>query len=198
MQLKLVAVGSALVLSFGATACEQPGTTVSNNVSGTVDAGADEPGVANMGAAAVPAGAASTPAAFVTAITASDLFEIQSGKLAQEKGQSAAVKGMGEMLVEEHTKASNELKAKLASSNPPVTLPTALTAEQQGRLQALQGLSGAEFDRRWIAEQTASHQQTLTEINGFLASAEPGPIKDHAAAATGIIQQHLNELNRMK
>lgn len=196
MHLKIMAVGSVLALSLGTAACQQPTTGVTNNVAGSPEEFPDEPGVENMGSAAVPAGAPQTPAAYVTAITASDLFEIQSGQLAKQKGQSDRVKSLGSMLVDEHTKSSNELKAVLAQSNPPVTPPTSLPADMQARLQSLQGLSGEQFDQRWLAEQTVAHQQTLAAVNGFLAQAEPGPLKDHASKATGVIQKHLNELTR--
>lgn len=193
-----LAAAAVLALTASLVACKQPGTSVSNTVAGTPDGGADEPGVENMGTAATPAGAAQNPAGLVTALAASDLFEIQSGQLAQQKGQSSDVKSMGAMLVEEHTKSSNELKAILARSSPPVSPPvsppTALPPELQSRLQALQGLSSAEFDRRWIAEQTASHQRTLAALNGFLGQAQPGPLKDHAAKSSGVIQKHLNDL----
>lgn len=196
MRKALLVLGSTLGLTLGLTGCQQPGTTVSNNVAGTPDGGPDEPGVENLGAAAAPTPDPQSPAQFVTALAASDLFEIEAGKLAQEKGQSAQVKGFGEMLVEEHSKSSEELKALLARSNPPVAPPTALPADLQARLQQLGGLSGDEFDRRWMAEQTASHQQTLALLNGYLATAEPGPLKDHAAKATGTVQKHLNEFNQ--
>lgn len=196
MRKALLVMGSALGLSLGVAACDQPGTTVSNNVAGTPDGGPDEPGVKNLGAAAAPPSAPQTNADFVTALAASDLFEIEAGKLAQQKGQSSEVKGFGRMLQEEHRKSSEELKALLAKSNPPVTLPTTLPPDLQARLQQLQGLTGEQFDQRWMAEQKASHQETLALLNGYLAVAEPGPLKDHAAKATGTVQKHLNEFNQ--
>lgn len=196
MGLRNMALGSVAALGLALTGCEQPGTTVTNNVSGTPDAGADEPGVANMTGTAAPANAPQSPAEFISAVAASDQFEIQSGRLAQEKGQSDRVRGFGTMLVEDHTKAQEEFRRLLAQSNPPVTPPATLPAELQAKLSELAALSGPEFDQRWLAEQTAAHQRTLATLNGFLAVAPPGPLKDHAAKATGIVQQHLNEFNQ--
>lgn len=196
MKRKFMAVGGAVALTLGAAACQQQTTSVTNNVAGSPEEFPDEPGVENMASASAPAGSPQTPAAYVTAIAASDLFEVQSGQLAQQKGQSDRVKSLGAMLVDEHTKSSNELKAVLAQSNPPVSPPTALPPDMQARLQALQGVSGEQFDQRWLAEQTAAHQQALANVNGFLAQAEPGPLKDHASKATGVIQKHLNELTK--
>ena len=198
MRTAFLVLGSALGLSLGLTACEQPGTTVTNNVAGTPDGGADEPGVENLAASDVARSAPQSPAQFVTAIAASDRFEIESGNLAQQKGQSDRVKDLGKMLAEEHTELSNELKARLAKSSPPVTTPIDLPPDLRARLQQLESLSGEQFDQRWMAEQTASHQQTLALLNGYLAVAEPGPLKDHAAKATGTVQKHLYELNQSR
>jgi putative membrane protein len=198
MTRRLLAAASVMMLTASLGGCEQPGTTVTNNVSGTPDGGADEPGMENLTASAGPVYSGQSPAQFVNALAASDLFEIQSGKLAQQKGQSAEVRGFGAMLVDEHTKASGELLALLGRSNPPITPPAVLPPDLQAKLQQLALLSGDQFDQRWLAEQTASHQQTLALVNGFLATAQPGPLKDHAAKATGIVQKHLNEFNQAR
>ena len=138
-------LAAAAALALAAAACKQEGTTVSNNVSGSTDQ-TDEPGVANLGAAAAPAGMQLNAQQFAETAAGSDLFEIATGKLAQQKGSSAAVKGFGGMLVDEHTKSSNELKAA-AAKVPGVALPVVPPPELQARIDALRGLSGEAFDR---------------------------------------------------
>jgi putative membrane protein len=190
-------MAAVAALALGAAACKQPTTTVSNNVSGSTDQ-TDEPGVANLGATgAAPAGMQMNAQQFAETAAGSDLFEIATGKLAQQKGSSAAVKSFGEMLVEEHTKASNELKAA-AAKVPGVALPVIPPPELQARIDALRGLSGEAFDRQFIADQTASHQQTLTALNAYAATGEAQPLKEHAAKATGVVQKHLNELGQLQ
>ena len=189
-------LAAAVALALGAAACKQPTTTVSNNVSGSTDQ-TDEPGVANLGAAAAPGGMQMNAQQFAETAAGSDLFEIATGKLAQQKGSSAAVKRFGGMLVAEHTKSSNELKAA-AAKVPGLALPVVPPPELQARIDALQGLSGEAFDRQFLADQTASHQQTLTAVNAYAATGDAEPLKEHAAKSTGIIQKHLNELNQLQ
>ena len=193
---RMMSLAAIAALALGAAACKQEGTTVSNNVSGSTDQ-TDEPGVANLGAAAAPAGMQLNAQQFSEAAAGSDLFEIATGKLAQQKGSSAAVKSFGGMLVDEHTKASNELKAA-AAKVPGVALPVVPPPELQARIDALKGLSGEAFDRQFLADQTASHQQTLTALNAYAATGEAQPLKEHAARATGVVQKHLNELNQLQ
>lgn len=189
----LAALGA---LALGTAACKQEQTSVSNNVAGTPDGGTDEPGVANLGAsAAAPAATAMNAQQYVDAAAGSDLFEITTGKLAQQKGSSAEVKSLGAMLVDEHGKSSAELKAA-AAKVPGVAIPLVPPPELQARIDALQGLQGAAFDRQFLADQIAAHQQTLAALNSYAASGDAQPLKQHAAKASGAVQKHLNELNQ--
>ena len=185
----------AAVLALGLAACQQPDTTVSNN---QTQGQTDEAVVENLGNAMPQAPGTVMPAAeFAATAAGRDLFEIASGRLAQQKGQSDAVKSMGEMLVEEHTKSSNELKTMLQGVTPPVALPTGPPPELQARIDALAALQGEEFDKQWVSEQIAVHQQTLAELNGYIAKGDSSTLKDWASRATGVVQKHLNELNQL-
>jgi putative membrane protein len=191
---RTLTLSAMAALALGATACQQQGTTVSENQPQAEELNvSDEPGVENMTASsAVP-----TAPAFAAAAAGSDLFEIESGKLAQAKGSSAGVKRFGAELVSEHTKSSNELKAAVARLQPPVALPTAPPIELQTKLQTLQGLSGEAFDRQFIADQTVSHKQTLTALNGYIASGDNPALREWAQRASGMVQKHLQQLDRM-
>ena len=191
---RTLTLSAMAALALGATACQQQGTTVSENQPQAEELNvADEPGVENMTASsAVP------PApAFAATAAGSDLFEIESGKLAQAKGSSAGVKRFGAELVSEHTKSSNELKAAVARIQPPVALPTAPPIELQTKLQTLQGLSGEAFDKQFIADQIVSHKQTLTALNGYIAGGDNPALREWARRSTGMVQKHLQQLDRM-
>jgi len=192
---RFAVLASMAALSLAAAACKESGTTASQNEPQAAELNTpDDPGVANM---AAPAGTAVAAPQFAAQAAGSDLFEIASGKLAQQKGESIGVKEFGEQLVSEHSQSSTELKAALANVRPPVALPSAPPAELQAKLQALQGLSGDQFDQRFIADQIASHQQTLAAVNGYVATGDNPALRDWARKTTGVIQKHLQQLNRM-
>jgi len=196
---RFVMLASVAALTLAATACKESTTTVSQNEPQAAEMNTpDDPPVANLGAGAgAPAGAVTTAAQFAALAAGSDQFEIASGKLAQAKGGSSSVKNFGEQLVEEHTKSSTELKAALAGVRPPVPLPTAPPIELQTKLQSLGTLSGDAFDRQFVADQIASHQQTLAAINAYIATGDNPALRDWARKATGVVQKHLQQLNRM-
>lgn len=178
------------------SACKQEGTSISNNqTQGMTDEAAVENGAmtdGNMGMGA----AASADQAYVQNAAASDMFEIETSKLALEKATLPSIKTYAQMMIDEHTKSTTELKAAAGQAGIPV--PAALPADKQAKVDALRGLSGAEFDRQYLADQRSGHQETLAKVNGYIAAAPAGPLKDHASKVTGVVQKHLNSLEKIK
>ena len=68
---------------------------------------------------------------FVQKAAMSDIYEVQAGKLAAEKGQPDDVKQFGQQMVDAHTKNTEELTGIVKSKNIKVDLPTKLDAKHQ-------------------------------------------------------------------
>lgn len=144
-------------------------------------------------AAAMPADANG----FVSNVAASDMFEIESAKLAADKAQSPALKSFAAMLRSDHEKSTADLKTAAGAASPPLTVAPELDAEKQAMLGALKGLSGAEFDKAFVDQQKTAHQKALTLLNGY-SGAAGDPLKDFAGKAATVVQGHLDKLNAMK
>jgi predicted outer membrane protein len=72
--------------------------------------------------ALVSCGAPSTPD-FVQTVAMSDMYEVEAGKIASEKGQSDAVKQFGQQMVEAHTQTTEQLKGIVQAQSIKVELP---------------------------------------------------------------------------
>jgi putative membrane protein len=141
--------------------------------------------------AALPA-APQTAAEFAAAAAASDLFEIESSKLAQSQASGAKVKDFAAMLVKDHTNSTNELKSVAAKEN--ITLvPPALDADKQAKLDALKAASGEDFDRLYISQQIPAHEQALQLMQGYAAGGDNAAVKAFASKTAPVIQKHLDE-----
>ena len=146
---------------------------------------------------AAATGTALAPAEFVAAVAGSDMYEIESGKLAQSKGTSDAIKQMGAKLVTDHTKSSTDLKAAAAAASPAVTVPAALPVDQEAKLAALRAATGAEFDRLFVEQQKAAHQMTLGVLQSYASGGTAGPLKDFATKAAPVVEAHLTQMQSM-
>ena len=115
-----------------------------------------------------------------------DLYEVESG-LATTKASSPEVRRFAEMMIEDHTATTEQLKQILSTTTPAVALPMQPDARRQMLLSELMMLEGAEFDRRYVAQQTDAHREAVMLMEGF---AERGDQQD--------LKQFGRENNRPK
>ncbi len=134
--------------------------------------------------------------AFVMEAGPGGLTEVELGRLAAQKGQSADVKKFGQRMVTDHSKANAELK-KLAASKG-ITLPTEMNAEQMAEHAKLAKLSGAEFDREYMTLMVEDHDK---DVAAFLDEAKDGSdpdIKSFAAKTLPTLQEHQRMAKEIK
>jgi putative membrane protein len=92
-------------------------------------------------------------------ITHANLAEIQTGKMALEKSNNDQVRKFAQKMIDDHTKAHQELQ-KLAASKG-VTLPTDTDPQHKVIATALKVLSGDTFDRQYMSQVgVADHKRT--------------------------------------
>ena len=75
-----------------------------------------------------------------------NIAEINAGKMAEQKSENDQVKSFAKTMVDDHTKALDELK-QIAQAKG-VTLPTAPDSKQQAMEKKLSALSAAQFDAK--------------------------------------------------
>lgn len=143
------------------------------------------------------AAAANSADAYVPAAAISDMFEIQSSKLASEKSQSAGVKDFARMLIADHTASTAKLKAALKSTNLQITPPTALDARRKGMIDNLKAASAADFDKVYLDQQTAAHREALTLHSGYAEDGENPALKQVASGLVPTIQKHLDTVQKL-
>jgi putative membrane protein len=126
---------------------------------------------------------------FVKNAALGGLTEVELGKLATQKASDQKVKDFGQKMVDDHTKANDELKQAASKSSIPV--PESLDSKHQSRIDKLSKLSGAEFDKAYIKDQLKDHQ---TDVQEFKEEAQNGTdpnIKAFASTALPVLQHHL-------
>lgn len=124
------------------------------------------------------------------------LTEVQLGRLAAERATNPAVKQFGEQMVADHSKANAELQQIAARKH--LQLPTTLKSQQQSEYDKLAKLSGADFDKEYVAYMTDDHEE---DAEAFQAQAQQGndaDIKAFAAKTLPVIQHHLQMIKDIK
>jgi putative membrane protein len=128
----------------------------------------------------------------------SDMYEIESSKLAMEKSQNKDLKDFAQMLVTDHQKSTDQLKSAAREAQPAVTVSPKMTPEQESNLQALRSANGAQFDQAYLQQQVAAHQKALAMVQGYAQNGDVPSLKQHASTVSGPIQQHLEKAQQLQ
>ena len=191
MRIGLITVAAVLALAGCGAPDERNAATAEGN--------AVEP-AGNNAAAAAGGDAPSTAAnaqEYVTLVAASDLYEIESARLAQEKAERPEVRQLAEAILADHQRSTAELRRAAAEAQPALQVAPALLAPQQANLQVLRGASGAAFDQEYLRQQVEAHERALTLVTAYAAGGESEPLRRHAAGVAGPIQQHLSRAREL-
>jgi putative membrane protein len=188
--LVLVMASSALCVS----ACKR---SERSDAAGNQDVTITDNGIGN-GTMAAPPALPTTAAEFLNAAAASDKFEIESSKLAQSSGSSAAVKSFAQQMISAHTASTAKLKSTAAAMSPPLTPNDALNADQQGLMASLQGKTGVELDAAYAAAQVTAHQKTLDVLNAYANGGDNPQLASVAKGMIPTVTAHLNTAKGLK
>jgi putative membrane protein len=117
------------------------------------------------------------------------MAEVQLGQLAVQNGSSDQVKQFGQRMVDDHSKAGDDLKALASKEN--IMLPTSLNAKDQALVNRLQNMKGAAFDKAYMRDMVKDHQEDIAEFQKEAASGSDADLKSFATKALPTMQEHL-------
>lgn len=189
-------VCAAAIGLMGLAACDSKQNEAPDGPGQTeaVNAAQDAAGAA-VGAASGPM-AAMTTDSFVGAAAVSDMFEVEAGKLASTKAKSAEVKAFGKMMADMHTKTTAELKPLAATAG--ITPPTEMDERRKGFLDNLKAASAADFDKVYLDQQVAAHEEALSLMKGYADGGDNAEIKAFAAKTAPVVDQHLTQARSLR
>jgi putative membrane protein len=115
--------------------------------------------------------------------------ELAASKLAATRASSQEVKDFARQMVEDHTRSSRELQA-LASSKG-VKLPASPDRGHAKDLRKLEGLSGAEFDREYMAGAgVKDHDRTVDLFRDAQKDTKDPDVKAFIDKTLPVLQKH--------
>ncbi len=144
---------------------------------------------------AFPQSLSSQDKTFVDMAGAGNLAEAQLGQLAEQKGETPAVKEFGRWMATDHTFANDWLMG-LAKEIPGIPQPT-LTANDKTLKQKLESLNGAQFDRQYLANMVRDHEKTVGAFETEARDGQNQRIKGYAQSLLPVLRQHLAEAQEL-
>ncbi len=136
-------------------------------------------------------GAAPKTEDFVKMVAISDMFEIESSKLAADKATGANTKTFASKMITDHTGSSTELKGLVSSGKVKAELPTGLDAKHQKQLNKLKGMKGADFDKQYDKNQVGAHKDAVSLFDRYSKGGDNADLKAWASKTLPHLQEHL-------
>jgi len=192
-------------LMLGFTGCEPTANTANNgraansnsySNSNASNSYSTTNSIANTVSNAVDKVTGNTDGDFMKAAAIGGMTEIDIGRLASLKATNPEVKKFGQMMVTDHTKIGDDLKALAKKKN--LELPAEIDSSHKSTMTDLQGKSGADFDKAYVDDMVEDHEADLKEFQGKANSAADADVKAFAAKAVPIIQKHLDAIKAIQ
>ncbi len=127
---------------------------------------------------------------FAKNAAAGGLAEIELSQLAVRKAASADVKAFAERMVADHTAVAQELAQIMSAKG--MTSP-AIDAEHQTMREKLNGLSGAAFDKEYMAGMMKDHDATVADYRGESVAGGDRELRAFASKTLPKLEEHAKK-----
>jgi putative membrane protein len=117
------------------------------------------------------------------------MMEVELGKVAVKNASSEKVKQFGQRMVDDHTKAGDELKSVAAKDN--ITLPSDLDAKHKAMVDKMSAMTGTQFDRAYMRDMVKDHTQDVADFQKEANGGSNADLKAFAGKTLPTLQQHL-------
>jgi putative membrane protein len=134
-------------------------------------------------------GISPTTADFVKEVAMSDMTEIASAKLGQERG-NAQEKAFSAQMIPDHTKTSEELKSR-APTSAKAAIPIALDSSSQSKIDKLRDAKPDDFSSDFNSMQVSAHKDAVSLFERYAKGGEDAKLKDWAGKTLPALRHHL-------
>ena len=129
---------------------------------------------------------------FVAIVSSSNMFEIRSSELAQTKSGSEAIKAFATQMIEDHTKAQDDLAASQGS------LPAAeMSPKHTAMIALLEGASNGDFDMLYTDMQAGAHTEAVSLFASYSVNGTDPQLKTFAAATLPHLEEHKMMIDKI-
>ncbi len=132
---------------------------------------------------------------FVAKAAKSGSTEVELGKLAMNRSERTEVKNFGERLMNDHTKANNELLS--LAGKKAIAVPKKVDAKQQECIDDLGKLRGSEFDREFASHMVKSHKEAIELFEKESETGKDADLKAFATRTLPTLKEHLRRAQEL-
>jgi putative membrane protein len=193
MKTKSILLGSAIVLALGMVSCNSNSTSEDSKDSTeqvnneAIDATAPTDSIAS---------AQKEDAETVVELASGGMMEVELAKVAVQKATSPKVKKFAQMMIDDHSKANNDLKTLAESKN--IVLPGTISDDHQKTINDVSEETGKQFDRKYMDVMLDDHKKDIDKFQRLADKGNDADIKAFAAKTLPTLIHHREEAEKLE
>jgi putative membrane protein len=118
------------------------------------------------------------------------MTEVSASQLAVDKAVDPDVKAFGQHMIDDHSKANDELKALAQKKS--MSIPMALDSSHQKTIDKLTSQTGTDFDKAYVKQMVSDHKDTVALFEKESQKGDDPDLKMWAAKTLPTLQAHLS------
>ena len=122
-------------------------------------------------------------------VASGGMLEVRLGQYASANAADIAVRHFGENMVDDHSKANEELRT--IASEKSIETPKVLAQKDQEILDRLEKLMGAEFDKAYMAQMVEDHKKDVAACEKEASQGTEVRVKGFAEKTLPTLRHHL-------
>lgn len=139
-----------------------------------------------------------TTKGFVKNAALSDMYEIEAAELAIRRTASPPIVKLAEQMIDDHGKASAELKRTVAALDDVDAPPARLDERRQGMIDNLEAAPDEEFDKSYLDQQYAAHDEAVTLFRNYSEHGDEPKLKAFASETLPVLERHLSHVQELR
>ena len=124
------------------------------------------------------------------------MAEVELGKVASTKAANAEVKKFAQMMVADHSKANEELKALAAKKA--IELPKEVDSSHKSTMDSLSRKTGADFDKAYVDDMVDDHEKDVSAFEDKAKNAKDADVKAFAEKTLPTLRKHLDAIKAIQ
>lgn len=133
---------------------------------------------------------------FIEEAAHSGLMEVELGRYAQQAATNARVKNFAAMMVKDHSKANDELRALAAKKN--ITIPASMDEKHMDNMNDIREKRGADFDKEYMKNMVDMHEKDVDKFRRQSENATDPDIKAFAAKTLPVLITHQDSAKSIR
>ena len=134
---------------------------------------------------------------FVEAVVNADNYRAKAGGLAMKKSPSPELRAFGRQLWVHSIEDTRALNWVLNQTEPGYVLPSTVSPQYMFVIDELIPVSGDDFDRRFIAQQTASLSEALALAQAYARFGDDFDLKEYAGRSVPQLEAQLMRIREI-